>query len=262
MGSRITYRQKAGFYEYDYPTNVDHEFVCGLIGPDTNNVLEIPCGIGRLTIPLSDHEVRICAVDKEVAMIERLNRKLLHAHISNVETQVGDIRTLKLNRLFDLILVPQEAIQLIARNELVPALRCLRAHMDKTSVLMIDTFEFAHANELFAGSICPDYYTAGLKDGEEVFDWVRRTSQTTELERYHRQFHNRDGVRIQFRYIEKKPSGVQEFEMEVRFCTYAPFEFRDALSQADLRITSVLHYYHQLERSDKSNRNIYLLVRN
>jgi len=108
---------------------------------ETNQtILELCCGTGRLTIPISKNGFKITGVDNNKEMLEMAKRK---AHLENTDIDFieADIRFLDLKLQYDVIFVPFNSIHHIYSNEdLFLVLKNISQHLKKDGMFLFDCF--------------------------------------------------------------------------------------------------------------------------
>ena len=114
----IDIRSDAARY-YDLSTTTPHDipfYIQALPTPQAK-VLELGCGTGRVTIPLSQHCDSVRGIDISEAMIAICREKLQRDNIplTKVKVDVGDITTLDLGQKFDFIISPFRVFQNLER---------------------------------------------------------------------------------------------------------------------------------------------------
>jgi SAM-dependent methyltransferase len=122
----------AQFYDYNPSFPKDIPFYQSLIPTQEATVLELGCGTGRVTLPLSYNVRYIHGVDLSPAMITICREKLARAGIPAAKAcvETGDITDLNLGRKFDLIIAPFRVMQNLETDAQVDGLfqtiqRCL-----------------------------------------------------------------------------------------------------------------------------------------
>lgn len=103
-------------------------------------VLELCCGTGRLTLPLAREGYKITGVDHTFSMLQQAKVKAAEAglHIEFIE---ADIRTLDLQKKYDLIFIPFNSIHHLYQNEdLFKTLRGVQSHLKADGVFLLDCF--------------------------------------------------------------------------------------------------------------------------
>src|SRR5688572_23604107 len=79
------------------------------VARETNGaILELACGTGRLSIPMVRAGANVHGIDASIAMISRAEEKrdeLLSAQRERLTLEVGDMRTLRLERKFEAVVL-------------------------------------------------------------------------------------------------------------------------------------------------------------
>jgi SAM-dependent methyltransferase len=102
--------------------------------------LEAMCGSGRLLIPLLRRGLRAEGVDNSPAMLEKLQWRCERLRLPPPPTHLQSITELNLARRYATIFIALGSFQLIAREQALNALSCLRDHLETEGTLVIDTF--------------------------------------------------------------------------------------------------------------------------
>jgi len=106
-------------------------------------VLELGCGTGRVTLPLSAHCAFIQGVDHSEAMIEICESKLAAADIAPARAMVrhADFTTCSLERRFDYIIAPFRVLQNVVSDADVEALfRMIAEHLEPDGLAILNVF--------------------------------------------------------------------------------------------------------------------------
>ena len=95
-------------------------YIAHLPGADAS-VLELGCGTGRVTLPLSMHCGFLHGLDSSEGMIRRCEAKLAAAQIpkSKVTVQLADVTEHSLGRRFDRVIAPFRMLQNLATDNAV-----------------------------------------------------------------------------------------------------------------------------------------------
>lgn len=197
----IHYADRAAFYELEYDDRNDLPFLLAQVGPEVGSILEAPCGVGRVTLPLAATGRSITALDIELAMIERLTaRARTIANGALIEGVVADLRAVRLCRRFDLVMSPAEGVQLfLADDDLTQAVTTLARHVDRGGRLLIDCATFdRHAPDDTDDQ--PGYFSPGLTDGVEILEWRRALPAGGTMTRWRTQWNDGPTIRFRFRY--------------------------------------------------------------
>lgn len=202
------YAARAAFYELEYDDTADLPFLLAQVGPGVTSILEAPCGVGRVTLPLSATGRSITALDLEVAMIERLaERARQMPNGALIEGVVADLRAVRLCRRFDLVMSPAEGVQLfLDDDDLDRAITTLARHVDRGGRLLIDcaTFDPAAPDD---PRDQPGYFSPGLTDGTEILEWRRPFDAGGgpggggRMTRWRTQWNAGPTIRFRFRYL-------------------------------------------------------------
>ena len=139
----------ANLEEFTDPRNYDLEeaeatrqrlpFYCDLARHCGGSVLDLACGSGLITVPLA-------AVCDDLTGVDLSAQMLKHAQLqsssvgANVTWLHGDIRTLKLGRLYDLVLLTGNASQaLLTRKDQEATLQVARQHLTASGLFVFET---------------------------------------------------------------------------------------------------------------------------
>ncbi|MET1259009.1 class I SAM-dependent methyltransferase [Flagellimonas sp. DF-77] len=103
-------------------------------------ILELCCGTGRLTLPLAQKGHQIDGVDFTPSMLEQARKKASEADI-NIRFIEGDIRTLELQKQYDLVFIPFNSIHHMYTNtDLFEALATVAKHLKPGGRFIFDCF--------------------------------------------------------------------------------------------------------------------------
>lgn len=103
-------------------------------------ILELCCGTGRLTIPISKDGYNISGVDYTSSMLEQAKAKASQTGLK-INFIEADIRTLNLQEKFDLIFIPFNSIHHLYKNEdLFAALKAVKNHLKEKGLFLLDCF--------------------------------------------------------------------------------------------------------------------------
>lgn len=92
------------------------------------DVLELACGTGRVTLQLARAGVRITGLELSPAMLERARAKGVDC--PNVTWVQGDMRSFELGRRFGMVIIPGHSFQfMLTPDDQVQCLQCIRRHL-------------------------------------------------------------------------------------------------------------------------------------
>lgn len=135
----------------DWPGEI--EFYRALaLAADGQEVLEIACGTGRVTLQLARAGVRITGLELSSAMLAQARAK--SAGVPNVTWVPGDMRTFDLGRQFGLVIIPGHSFQfMLTPEDQVQCLRCIQRHLRPSGVLVV---HLDHQDLAWLGTLGPD----------------------------------------------------------------------------------------------------------
>ncbi len=212
----IDYADRAEFYELEHTETDDIPFLLAQIGSEVSSVLEAPCGVGRVTLPIAALGRSITALDKEPAMIERLATRARHSINGQlIEGVVADVRKVNLGRKYDLVMSPAEGIQLFLEDGgLTEAVVNLARHVDCGGRLLLDCATFDRDN---AEGCLPSYFSPDAPDGKEFREWRKPVVGGATLTRWRTQWNQGEIVRFLFRYVLEHPNKpARHFRSELK----------------------------------------------
>jgi SAM-dependent methyltransferase len=173
------YSRRAAFYRVEYDERRDIDFFLSLIEIGKTEVLEVPCGAGRLTAHLARKARHVTAVDLEPAMVHSLDAFMRAEGLSDKVTAiVGDMTSLSLPRPVDLVIVPSEALQLLPRPSGRVAIETLMDRLKPGGRMVIDLAMFTGPE---AGT--PDYFDPASEGSRWRSQWVRSLPDGSRLGR-------------------------------------------------------------------------------
>ena len=142
-----TYKPSAKYYDDSYSAKadlVDVPFYVDLARSSNAPVLEIGCGTGRVLLPIAREGIEIHGIDGSAAMLEILKTKLArepHEVRGRVTPHSGDMREVRLDRKFALVIMPFRPLQhMHTLDDQVAALRTADAHLTDDGKFAFDVF--------------------------------------------------------------------------------------------------------------------------
>lgn len=130
------------FYDDQYG-RIEHDIPFWLnITKDHKEVLEIACGTGRITIPLLKSGKEVFGVDYSDEMLTILEDKINNKYPEfkdKVVIKKGDMRNLKLNKKFDIIIITSNSLNHIETNEDIKrTFESIHNHLNDNGILVFD----------------------------------------------------------------------------------------------------------------------------
>ena len=104
-----------------------------------STLLELGIGTGRIAIPLSQGKNEIYGVDNSAEMLKYLKKKIQKKKINNIIPVFQDMRELKMNRVFDMVICPFCTFNcLLSIEDQRRALFALQANITDSSRVVFD----------------------------------------------------------------------------------------------------------------------------
>ena len=264
MSRPIGYRERAAFYDLEYTTTADHEFLIDSTAPPVRSLLEIPCGVGRNALRLARPGLRLVAVDIEPEMIDGLRQRTQgEPRFSTLEAVVGDLRSLALGETFQRIVVPREAFQLLTEPEDAhAALVHLRDHLDAEGIMIVDLAHFRTGTDTEPG-LQPDYFDPSLPEGQVLVEWEGHLPSGAHVTRSRQQLVPTARRRlVRYHYDVRWPDGRHEaWTTDVPLLLYEYDEFIELAHRAGLEARAVYRDYRRRPHGPGAVRMISLLHR-
>ncbi len=143
MGNSARYPEFfARFYDTIYQqlrNDADHHFFIEQIMAVGGPVLEVGTGTGRFFMDALEKGADIHGVDLSPAMIHILKKKLPVDH--HYRVSVDDVRTMKLDKKFDLVIAPFRVfMHLVEVDDQLKALRNVYDHLNSGGTFIFDCF--------------------------------------------------------------------------------------------------------------------------
>ena len=151
--------EAARYYDYNPAPLDDIPFYIEKIPSSDASLLELGCGTGRVTIPLSRSCKRILGIDLSEAMIAICREKLAQEDIppAKAGVQVGDITDFDLKQQFDLIIAPYRVFQnLETDREIASLFDCIRSHLAPQGTCILNVFHPNRDRETLINEWCTE----------------------------------------------------------------------------------------------------------
>ena len=182
MAAVDTYHVIAKYYDGAYAAKqdlVDLPFYLDLAEQSRGPVLEVACGTGRVLLAIARKGIEICGVDNSRPMLQVLHDNLareLPEVRQRVSVQKGDLRTLRLQQKFPLVMIPFRPMQhMFTIEDQVAALKTAAVHLMDDGILAFDVFY-------------PKFEMIWTKVGEEVaeMEWTSESDPSKTVRRFFR----------------------------------------------------------------------------
>lgn len=267
----ITYKERAKFYDIEYTKKNDRSFLKSFIKEATKNILEIPCGSGRNFRWLCKLNKNIYFADIEREMINILGHKIDKIKKNSLlEFGQHDMRTLIIDKKFDLIIVPQSGIQLLEnKNDVFLALKSLKNHLlDHESRLIIDIAIF-EKNTPIDPKCSPSYFDPYLTENKLCFDWEKKISNVETISRFRMQSITKEKLLVDFFYIidNTDNDNLEKtfYNFKLRLLKFNYLEFKEICDSLGFHIVNVFKNYkmekYTHDTTNYASRNIYEIIK-
>ncbi|MBZ5551739.1 MAG: class I SAM-dependent methyltransferase [Acidobacteriia bacterium] len=156
----------ARFYDLDREPLNDVPFYVSRLSHENASVLDLGCGTGRVTLPLSRFCRFIHGIELSEAMLSICRAKLSEAAIPphRAVVELGDITQLDLGRTFDLIIAPYRVLQNLVTDEDVAGLfHGIGTHLSAGATCILNVFNPRYPNR--------EALVRAWSDPVEVLDW-------------------------------------------------------------------------------------------
>lgn len=166
----------------------DGPFLLGIARRTGNPVLELGCGTGRLTIPMSQAGVEITGLDIVPEMLKLAREK---ANGVDIPWVLADARTFRLNQTYRLIFESGSVFQhMLSRADQEAFLARVREHLDDDGLFVFGSF-FPHLDMLESVEMEKEWFTTRHPDGREIrvsgtehYDELRQVKVETAYRRW------------------------------------------------------------------------------
>jgi ubiquinone/menaquinone biosynthesis C-methylase UbiE len=254
------YQERSEIYQLEFEEVQEIDFVSDLISQVGCHILEVPCGSGRLTLPLAHLSRRLVAVDREPAMIRRVRERVSSSLCSSaVELLVGDMRSIDLGDEFDLVVCPRESFQLLETEaDAFAALTAFRRHLGKNGCLFLDLATFSRHSR-HSDPAAPEYFLEKAANGEWMRDWQKRTADGQLLTRWHSQALDADILEVGFRFcFELDGAKTRQYSTSARLKLYSPREIAAMLTTSGFGDVQIYGDYEKASFDRHSSRMIFV----
>ena len=149
----------AKYYDFNPDIPLDIPFYMERIPSPDARLLELGCGTGRVTIPLSQYCESIHGIDLSEAMVSICQEKLEKAGIppTKVKIEAGDITNFELKHKFDLIIAPFRVFQnLKTDGEIEGLFESVRRHLAPQGTCILNVFNPNRDRKTLARDWCTE----------------------------------------------------------------------------------------------------------
>jgi SAM-dependent methyltransferase len=217
----------------------DIPFYLGYAKQFGDEILEVACGTGRVTIPLAREGFQVTGFDLSNYMLDQFSIKL-EAQEEEVKRRIhafqADMTEFNLYKKFPLIIIPFRAFQLLIEvQQQTACLNCVREHLTDNGIFILNVFRpYKVLDESWIHPETEDWSMVDQKTGLKV----RRTHIRRKID-----------VQNQITYPELKyyvenTNGNEEcYSEELAMKFYYDDQLRNILTSNNFRIIEEFGYY-------------------
>jgi len=255
----IQFKEKADSYEIEYTPLDDYVFIRSFISDIVKNVLIVPCGNSRYIDALRDLTgCHITFADQEPIVIDKLKKRIVNECLTDrFETWCVRMQELLPQRAFDLIIIPQDAFQLLLPTEDIRAtVTSLRRSLSPKGRVLID-ISILNSKHQIVNTYTSKYIN--YKYGCVIFDWSRKVGPNKILNRFHKQVWCDSYVRFTFFYVERNLEYfiINRYKYTVDLKVYKKGDLESYLHPHGFKVQALFGGYDFQPFTSKSARIIY-----
>jgi SAM-dependent methyltransferase len=173
-----SYDDIAKYYDVDMGVNNnndDVEFYLDYANRCNNEILELACGTGRITLPLLRKGYRVTGIDSSILMLKELSKKMENDHNllvkDNLTIHHKNMLDFNIDKQFSLILCPFCAFTyLTTETEQVIFLKNIYKHLKLNGIFIVDSF-------------IPKYNILTQPNPVKMFDYERKIDAEKSIRR-------------------------------------------------------------------------------
>jgi len=136
MTQSIKFDLVADLYDSYVTVNLDLPFFLDETSQFEDEILELMCGTGRVSIPLLESGKKLCCVDYSEKMLDVFKNKIQRKNYPARLIQIN-VTKLKLNKKYGLIILPFHSLSEILSSELqFNALQCISTHLKPDGIFI------------------------------------------------------------------------------------------------------------------------------
>ena len=207
-------------------------------------VLELACGTGRITIPLAKEGVNITGIDIAESMCTQARNKAKKEGI-NIEILQSDIRDFNLGKKFSLIFIPANSIAHLTNIEDIE--KCLynvKNHLKENGKLILDTFNpsLEILTRKFEDRYPNAVYPNPCGEGDIIVNESSVYNAATQINK----------VVLYYKFADSSEEKTDELNLRI----YFPQELEAILKYNGFKIDGIFGDYDQSRFESSSNKQI------
>jgi SAM-dependent methyltransferase len=142
FGGRYADAYDSLYSDKDYDAECDLiETLASRFGTDAGSVLDLGCGTGRHSVVLARRDWHVTGIDRSDEMLAIARQRAAQADARRTEFRVGDVRTVRLEKRFDVVLLMFAVLGYQLTDPDVKAtLETARGHLRPGGVVLFDVW--------------------------------------------------------------------------------------------------------------------------
>ena len=243
MIESINFDLVADLYDSYVTVNQDLQFFIDETSGTQDEILELMCGTGRVSIPLLESGKKLCCVDYSKGMLEIFKQKIKGKNYPLRMIQM-DVTKLDLDRKFELILLPFHSLSEILTADLqFKALKAISDHL-KPSGIFICTLQNPTLRLKTADGMTRHLGEFSLPNNNKmIVSYSNKYNPETGIVSGFQLYELFDGSR---KLIEKR-------RLEINFKPISDSEFRNLINTLDLVIINMYGDYSRNDFNEQSS---------
>jgi len=250
MDQSINFDLVADLYDSYVTVNLDIPFFLDETSNYDDEILELMCGTGRVSIPLLESGRKLCCVDYSEKMLQAFKNKIQGKDFP-VRLLKMDVTNLDLNKKFRLIILPFHSFSEILSTDLqFKALQCISKHL-KPNGVFICTLQNPFTRLKTADGLTRRLGEFNLNDNRKM------------VVSYSNLYNPDNGIVSGFQLYEifdNSQSLIEKRTLQINFRPVTDIEFKRLIAPLDLEIIDTYGDYFKEKFNDQtSNFLIYKL---
>lgn len=132
-------------------------------------ILDVGCGTGRHSIPLSEMGFKVVGIDSSKEMLDVARKKIKKSN-KNIRLEMADLRTYESRSKFDCVLCADASLAIfIEKGALVKALKNINKNLKESGIFFYDVWNYAEYKDW------PPINTWTEKKGDDEMTILRKT---------------------------------------------------------------------------------------
>ena len=249
MTEPIKFDLVADLYDTYVNTSLDIPFYLNETAGFEDEILELMCGTGRVSIPLLNSGRKLCCVDYSKGMLDSFRKKIIDKNYP-VQLIQMDVSMLALNKEFGLIILPFHSFSEILTTDLqFHTLKAIARHL-KPNGLFICPLQNPKLKLKTADGLTKQLGVFNLGENKLTISYNNKYDPQTKVV---------SGFQ-KYEIYDDSNNLIEERNLDINFRLISDSEFRSLIKPLDLKIVDIFGDYQKSEFDEEtSNFLIYKL---